>query len=174
LFVGRNPLRKGLHHLLLAWKHARRNPEDLLTIVCREKPAGLLALAREGGVRWKESVSEAELHDLYAESDALVVPSLCEGFGHVYLEAMSFGCPVVGTDHSILADIGGEESGVFQVQAGDVSQLAKLISAASANRMVFGARRENAARQPQRFSWQAFRQGVGDAVRALESKQPKV
>jgi glycosyltransferase involved in cell wall biosynthesis len=169
LFVGRNPLRKGLHHLLLAWENARKNPHDVLTIVCRERPASLSALAAKGGVRWKESVSEDELHCLYRESDALVVPSLCEGFGHVYLEAMAFGCPVVGTDHSVLADIGGEDAGVFRVEAGNIAQLAQLVTAASIDRMVFAAKRDQAARTPQQFSWENFRKGVGEAITGLES-----
>lgn len=169
LFVGRNPLRKGLHHLLLAWTNARKNPDDLLTIICRERPASLSVLAEKGGVRWKESVSEEELHSLYRESDALVVPSLCEGFGHVYLEAMSFGCPVVGTNHSVLADIGGEDAGVFLVEAGNISQLTQLITTASGNRMVFGAKRDQAASTPRQFSWGAFRKGVGAAISGLDS-----
>jgi glycosyltransferase involved in cell wall biosynthesis len=113
-------------------------------------------------------VSEDELHRLYRESDALVVPSLCEGFGHVYLEAMSFGCPVVGTDHSVLADIGGGEAGVFRVAPGNVAQLAELISAACSDPSVFASKREQAALQPRRFSWEAFRRGVATAIKELE------
>jgi glycosyltransferase involved in cell wall biosynthesis len=168
LFVGRNPLRKGLHHLLLAWKAANRKPGDKLTIVCREKTPELAGLSSQRGVEWRDSVSEDELHRLYRESDALVVPSLCEGFGHVYLEAMSFGCPVVGTDHSVLADIGGGEAGVFRVAPGNVAQLAELISAASSDPSVFASKREQAALQPRRFSWEAFRRGVATAIKELE------
>jgi glycosyltransferase involved in cell wall biosynthesis len=170
LFVGRNPLRKGLHHLLLAWSKAQRRPEDLLTVVCKERPETLLALAESaGGVKWVDRVSGEELNRLYADSDALVVPSLCEGFGHVYLEAMSHGCPVVGTRHSVLPDIGGEERGVFLVDVGNAEQLAALISAASTTDSLFGSRRVAAAGQPKRFRWSSFRQGVTDALAALES-----
>jgi glycosyltransferase involved in cell wall biosynthesis len=168
LFVGRNPLRKGLHHLLLAWKNAARNPEDRLTIVCREKPAALLALAGAGsGVEWLNAVSNEELHRLYAEADALVVPSLCEGFGHVYLEAMAHGCPVVGTAHSVLPDIGGEEAGVFLVEAGDVDQLARLIGSCSANKEILESKRAAAGAQPARFKWENFRRQVGEAIETL-------
>lgn len=168
LFVGRNPLRKGLHHLLLAWKAAKRKPGDKLTIVCRGKTQNLAALSLQEGVDWRDSVPEDELHRLYRESDALVVPSLCEGFGHVYLEAMSHGCPVVGTDHSVLADIGSEEAGVFRVEVGNVAQLTELITAASSNPLVFASKREKAALQPARFSWEAFRNGVAAAIKELE------
>jgi glycosyltransferase involved in cell wall biosynthesis len=170
LFVGRNPLRKGLHHLLLAWSKARRKPEDVLTIVCKERPEKLSVLAASvGGVKWFDRVSGDELSRLYSSANALVVPSLCEGFGHVYLEAMSHGCPVVGTRHSVLPDIGGEEQGVFLVDVGNVQQLAELISTATATNSLFGSRRAAAAEQPKRFCWKGFRQGVISALRDLES-----
>jgi glycosyltransferase involved in cell wall biosynthesis len=168
LFVGRNPLRKGLHHLLLAWTKAERKPGDRLTIVCREKPAALVALAGAGsGVDWLDAVSNEELHRLYSEADALVVPSLCEGFGHVYLEAMAHGCPVIGTAHSSLPDIGGEEAGVFLVEVGNVDQLARLIGSCSANKGILECKRAAAGAQPARFKWEHFRRQVGESVESL-------
>jgi glycosyltransferase involved in cell wall biosynthesis len=170
LFVGRNPLRKGLHHLLLAWSQARRRPGDTLTVVCAERPQALTELAvSAGGVEWLPRVSTETLRKLYASYDALVVPSLCEGFGHVYLEAMSYGCPVVGTSHSMLADLDGVESGVFVVGVGDVESLSQLLTDASANRDVFGSRRSAAAAQPLRFTWEAFRTGLVQALRRLDA-----
>jgi len=83
---------------------------------------------------------------------------------------MSFGCPVVGTEHSVLADLPGAEAGVYRVEVGNVAQLSQLISSASANPAIFREKRNEAARQPQRFSWEAFRQGVASAVLELETE----
>ena len=168
LFVGRNPLRKGLHHLLMAWNAAKKKPGDLLTIVCAAKPAELRHLA-EGcdDVRWVDSLSGDELAQNYRESDALIVPSLCEGFGHVYLEAMGHGCAVVGTSNSALPDIGDEKQGVFTVSVGDVDGLARLISDASSNLSMFRDVSEAAKRRTAEFTWERFRQGIVAAAHSI-------
>lgn len=165
LFVGRNPTRKGLHHLLTAWNSACRQPGDSLTIVSGPSAVGLKGLADESdNVNWSVSVPSEQLQRLYAESDALVLPSLCEGFGHVYLEAMALGCPVVGTRNSALPDIGTRDQGVFVVDAGNVGDLAALISQASRNPGLFrglgGAARLRAAE----FTWTKVRRGICAAV----------
>ena len=168
LFVGRNPLRKGLHHLLLAWRQAVKKEGDRLTVVCAARDWAVRELgADQRSVEWRDSVSGEELSRLYREADALVVPSLCEGFGHVYLEAMGHGCAAVGTGHSALPDLGGEREGVFVVPAGNVEKLASLISRASAEPGIFRGRAEAARRRAVEFTWEKFREGVKAAVREV-------
>ena len=165
LFVGRGPVRKGLHHLLMAWNAASKQQGDVLTIVCSARPPALQRLAEgRGDVRWLESVSGLGLQELYGEADALVVPSLCEGFGHVYLEAMGHGCGVVGTCNSALPDIGGEDQGVFFVSPGDVDQLERIISKAAADPSMFRSRSDAAKRRASEFTWEKFRAGVREAA----------
>jgi glycosyltransferase involved in cell wall biosynthesis len=137
----------------------------LLTIVCAARPFEMQRLV-EGrkDVRWLDSVSGEELDRLYAEADALVVPSLCEGFGHVYLEAMSRGCVVVGTRNSALPDIGNETRGVFTVDVGDVEGLAQLISKASVDPAIFRQASEVARQSAGEFTWLRFRRGILAAV----------
>jgi glycosyltransferase involved in cell wall biosynthesis len=165
LFVGRNPLRKGLHHLLIAWNAAARSAGDLLTIVCAAKPVELLRLA-EGrqDVRWLDSVPAQELAKLYSDSDALVVPSLCEGFGHVYLEAMGYGCAVVGTKSSALPDIGDKQQGVFTLDSGDIDGLTALISSAASDPGVFRSCSEAAQSRAAELTWPRFRHGIVAAL----------
>lgn len=170
LFVGRNPLRKGLHHLLMAWNAASKRPGELLTIVCAAKPTEVMRLADgRQDIRSLDSVSGEALQRLYADSDALVVPSLCEGFGHVYLEAMSQGCAVVGTRNSALPDIGSEEEGVFALDAGDVEGLGKLLSLASSDPDVFRSRRDAAKKCAAEFTWSRFRREIAYVAKTVAS-----
>jgi glycosyltransferase involved in cell wall biosynthesis len=165
LFVGRNPLRKGLHHLLMAWNAAEKRQGDLLTIVCAAKPLEMHRLVEgRDDMRWLDSVSGEELDRLYAEADALVVPSLCEGFGHVYLEAMGRGCAVVGTRNSALPDIGDEMQGVFTVDVGGVEGLARLIGNSSTDPAIFRNRCNSAKQRAGEFTWPRFRQSIVSAV----------
>ncbi len=168
LFVGRNPLRKGLHHLLLAWRQAVKKEGDRLTVVCAARDRAVRDLAEgQKDVDWRDSVSGEELSRLYREADALVVPSLCEGFGHVYLEAMGHGCAAVGTSHSALPDLGGEKEGLFVVPAGEVETLASLISLGSENPEIFRSCSEAARKKSAEFTWEKFRAGIREAVRPL-------
>jgi len=150
----------------MAWNAAKKRPGDLLTIVCAAKPLEMQRLVEgRDDVRWLDSLSGKELAELYRESDALVVPSLCEGFGHVYLEAMGHGCAVVGTRNSALPDIGNEKQGVFAVEVGDVDGLARLISDASADPSMFRDVSEAAKRRAREFTWERFRVGIVEAIR---------
>jgi glycosyltransferase involved in cell wall biosynthesis len=149
----------------MAWNAAKKKPGDLLTIVCAAKPAELRHLAEgRDDVLWLESVSAEELARLYGDSDALVVPSLCEGFGHVYLEAMRCGCAVVGTRNSALPDIGDENQGVFTLEVGDPDALGRLVSRASEDPSLFRNCREAARRRAGEFTWSKFRRSVAAVV----------
>jgi glycosyltransferase involved in cell wall biosynthesis len=52
-------------------------------------------LGIERHVQFCGEVNDDRLHSLYAEADVFVLPSQKEGFGIVFLEAMSYGLPVV-------------------------------------------------------------------------------
>lgn len=158
IFVGSGVQRKGLHHLLRAWKIARLGTESSLTIVSRNLDPGLEDIvASSPRTRLIRGVPAAELYQLYRESTLFVMPSLIEGFGQVYLEALSLGCPVLGTKNTCLPDVGGEEDGVFLTEPGDWEKLAARLEEL-ANQDIFDANiRLRAQLCAQRFTWQRFR-----------------
>jgi glycosyltransferase involved in cell wall biosynthesis len=58
-------------------------------------------------------VQDAELKDLYAESELFLFPSLYEGFGLPALEAMAAGVPVVASNASSLPEVVGDAGILF-------------------------------------------------------------
>lgn len=58
-------------------------------------------------IRVLGEVSDEALRRLYHEAQALVFPSLYEGFGLPLLEAMAAGCPVLSSDAGALAEVSG-------------------------------------------------------------------
>ncbi len=50
-------------------------------------------------------VSEEELSSLYRGATAFVSPSFYEGFGLTFLEAMSLGCPVIGSNRGSIPEV---------------------------------------------------------------------
>jgi phosphatidylinositol alpha-1,6-mannosyltransferase len=87
-----------------------------------------ISLGVEHRVQFHGAIDDAALKELYATSDVFALPSVQEGFGLVYLEAMAHGLPCV-----VAADTAGAEvveAGVtgLSVRPGDVDQLADSIA----------------------------------------------
>ncbi|HXQ73884.1 MAG TPA: glycosyltransferase family 4 protein [Pyrinomonadaceae bacterium] len=164
LFVGAGSQRKGLHHLLLAWKQARLPKHSRLTLVCRTIDSGILELAKTTpNVELVRGLSHTALVQQFRKSSLFVMPSLIEGFGQVYLEALAEGCPVLGTRNTGLPDIGGEA--VNTIEAGDIDRLTALLESLSRELPGNTRIRELAQRSAATFSWSRFRQKlIGDLV----------
>ena len=161
LFVGSGVQRKGLHHLLRAWERAGLPLESSLTLVCRVLDPGLRErVARTPRVRLLPGVNHAELAALYRRSSLLAMPSLIEGFGQVYLEALAEGCPVLGTANTCLPDLGGEADGIFQTRAGDIDELIYQLERLARWLPGQPALRAQARRCARAFTWLRFRQAV--------------
>lgn len=105
------------HFLLLAGNQKAHKNLALLAKVANALPLPLVLLAGKGaakalrfpsGTRELGEVPEDELPLLYSAADALMFPSLYEGFGLPALEAMACGCPVIASRTSSLPEVCGE------------------------------------------------------------------
>jgi glycosyltransferase involved in cell wall biosynthesis len=109
-------------------------------------------------------VPPSRLNELYAASSLFVMPSLVEGFGQVYLEALAQGCPVLGTPNTCLPDLGDESAGVFLVPAGGIDELASRLESLAQKLPGNSGIRLAARNCAKRFTWPAFRQGIRTAL----------
>jgi glycosyltransferase involved in cell wall biosynthesis len=103
LFVGRLIERKGLDVLLRAF--ARHEGGELW--IAGDGPldeAVSRAAAQDRRIRLFGHLGGENLGDLYAEVDALVVPSFYEVWGLVVHEGLAYGLPVIATDQVGAAD----------------------------------------------------------------------
>lgn len=88
--------------------------ERHLLIIQRERtfPSELAEALRRTGlderVHVRSRVSDEELCALYTSAEALLFPSLYEGFGLPVLEAMACGCPVVCSNLTSLPEVAGD------------------------------------------------------------------
>ncbi len=134
LFVGMRFERKGGPHLLDAFDIVRRErPDAELWIVGPPEP-----LAERDGVHWlgridrSVATGEAELRRLYTEATAFVMPSVFEPAGIVFLEAMSYALPCIGSDCCAMPEfITHGESGLL-ARRGDPEDLAAQMLATAA------------------------------------------
>jgi glycosyltransferase involved in cell wall biosynthesis len=168
LFVGSGTQRKGLHHLLLAWQKAALPADSQLTLVCRFLDPGLESLIKQTPrTRLLRGLGLFELNELFRTSSLFVMPSLVEGFGQVYLEALAQGCPVLGTSHSCLPDLDDFSGSITQVQPGRIDQLIAQIE--SLSRFIPGNSdiKKQARACAREWPWGQFREGVRSALHSL-------
>jgi glycosyltransferase involved in cell wall biosynthesis len=170
LFVGSGAHRKGLHHLLEAWTRSGLFKNAKLVVVSRVADKYNAALLQNTqGVEWKRGISRSQLVDLYKRASLFVLPSMSEGFGHVYLEALHFGCPVLGTDHSVLADVHGSPDVIYKVEPANVDQLTAMLIAlwASQPGRDIGIRRKAAAIGSE-FTWERFQDVIENTLKHFD------
>jgi glycosyltransferase involved in cell wall biosynthesis len=170
LFVGSGTQRKGLHHLLMAWRRAVLPANSELTLVCRHLDAGLESLVRTTPrVRLLRGVSGDQLETLFRESALFVMPSLVEGFGQVYLEALAQGCPVLGTPNTCLPDLEDAKGAVLQVEAGAIDELVSALETLAHTLPGNDDIRRQARDCAQHRPWTRFREGVRSALHAPQT-----
>ena len=97
-------------------------------------------------------VSDACLQWLYAHCEAMVFPSLCEGFGLPVLEAMAHGKPVITSGLTSLPEVAGELGFVFPSFA--PAAMARTVREALACFRQEPWRAEASRRHARSFCWQ--------------------
>src|SRR4029077_3721101 len=79
-------------------------------------------------VHFLENLSREELAGFRARAAVFVLPSAGEGFGLVFLEAMAFGCPVVGAACGGITDLVVDGVNGFLVPSHDPELLAETLN----------------------------------------------
>ena len=162
LFVGSVTPRKGLHILLKALGRLRDVAWHLDVVGSLEVDLSYALAMQKFTVmsQWEERVKfwhvvpDEELAVRYRTADLLVVPSAYEGFGIVYLEAMSFGVPAVGTTGGAAHEVLDHGREGFLIQPNDDQHLADIISELHQNRHLLAEMSQNArARYETQPTW---------------------
>ena len=127
--------------------------------------AAIAAAGLEGRVRWLGQVPRERLPAAMADADAVVYPSLYEGFGFPPLEAMSAGTPVVASNASCLPEILGDAA--LLVGPHDVTGLQRALESVLTDRTLrdrlVAAGRERASA----FTWERCAADTVDAYRRV-------
>jgi glycosyltransferase involved in cell wall biosynthesis len=114
-------------------------------------------------------VGEAELGCLYQGAEALVFPSLCEGFGLPVLEAMACGTPVVTSDVGALRETGGDAA--EYCDPNDVESIAHSIRSITEDAAYRAALVERGLQRAKGFIWRDTAERTVRAYRLALSRQ---
>lgn len=158
VFVGALIKRKGVHHLLEAWRKLSLPDAELVLVgtVHEEIKPALEAFATPSV---KLIGFTSSVQDELRRSTAFVFPSECEGFAKATLEAAACGLPLIATRESGDAVVDGQTG--LCIPANDVEALAVAIGAASRSRDHLAQMGRNArALVEHRFTWEHYRERV--------------
>jgi glycosyltransferase involved in cell wall biosynthesis len=117
-------------------------------------------------VKIRPSVSAADLVRAYQSADLFLFPSIGEGFGHVLLEALASGLPILSTTHTAAPDLIQDSAQGFIVEPRRPDLLAERIEWALTHRNELAEMRLAARACAETFTWRRFRRDAAQAVRS--------
>jgi glycosyltransferase involved in cell wall biosynthesis len=171
LFVGTINERKGIRYLLQALELLRTKHVEL--IVCGRVVDDLAIFKPfSDRVQIRPSVTARELVEAYQAAELFVLPSLAEGFGHVVLESMASGSPVLTTTSTAGPDIVEQGLEGFVVEPARADKLAERLDWALSHRPELAAMGRNARRKAETLTWELFRRRVVSTVRQTLEGSP--
>jgi glycosyltransferase involved in cell wall biosynthesis len=154
LAVGDLRPKKNLATLVEAWRRLREADVPLRLVLAGADfglASSLRSLAAGAPLEVLGFVDDAQLDALIRGAEALVVPSLYEGFGLVVLEAMVRGCPAVLARAGALPETGGDAAAYFDPSdPADLAAVLRRVVGDPAERARLGAAGRAHA---ERFSW---------------------
>jgi glycosyltransferase involved in cell wall biosynthesis len=168
LWAGTFGIRKGAHYLLDAWRqggfgrHARLKVFGAVVL-----PERVLHPIPEG-VEFGGSISRPELMAQYRSSDALIFPTLCDGWGMVVTEAWSRGLPVITTDCAGASDLLRNGENGLLIRAGDAGAISESLDWCLANREKLRAMRESALATAANWQWSDYRLMLAGVLRSAQ------
>jgi glycosyltransferase involved in cell wall biosynthesis len=159
LYVGQKVARKGLRMLLRVWQQLQPTNARLVLAGGHARDQSLLQ-GFDNLFTEVPKMGNRNLTRLYQEADLFVVPSLAEGFGHVYLEALSCGVPIICTENTGAADIIRDGESGWIIPAGDSVALADCLRWALSHRAQLREMRDAARAVAEMHPWQRFRKSI--------------
>ena len=124
LFIGKDFERKGGFVLLDAFRKVKSIMPDVQLIIAGQQ----LVKEAVDGVTWIGWLANRQaITDLYRRSSLFVMPSLCEPFGLVFLEAMAHGLPCIGSRTDAMPEIIDDGQTGLLAKVGDSADLAEKI-----------------------------------------------
>jgi glycosyltransferase involved in cell wall biosynthesis len=160
LFIGSMVQRKGLTYLFEAIAHLPKGSTELVLCGRGFIDNKLLEAYKSSNIILKINLDNSSLLMEMHKADIFVLPSLSEGFGHVILEAMASGLPIIATDHTSAPDLisDGKEGWVIPIR--NTSALVEKLNWCIENKdQLFEMGNQSAATAKQ-FTWERFRAGI--------------
>lgn len=172
LYVGNAYPHKNLNRLLQALSSLiSQYPKIFLVLVGKEDyfyeklKEKVRKMGLVNNVTFYGEAKDEELHSLYRNAKALVLPSLMEGFGLPALEAMANKCLVLASDIAVLAETCGKAAIYFNpYDVEDITE--KIKDVIQSDSLTYQSRISDGIKRVRMFSW---RRMAEQTVKVYES-----
>jgi glycosyltransferase involved in cell wall biosynthesis len=161
LFVGRLTPEKNISKLLNAFKQIKFQRAYLLIVGNGPQAGELKRLAKKLSIfhRVRFTSWRRDIERFYSIANLLVLPSIYEGFGHVYLEAMACGLPCIGIESNYPSIKVATEEVISNGKDGfvvpnSVSELAEKIETLLLDERLRKEMGEKARKKAELFTWE--------------------
>lgn len=160
LFVGSMVQRKGLTYLFEAITQLPKGSTELVLCGRGFVDHNLLKEYSSSDTIVQLNLDNSSLVAEMHKADVFVLPSLSEGFGHVILEAMATGLPIIATDHTSAPDLitEGKEGWIIPIR--DTNSIVERLNWCIENRDKLFEMGNQAAATAKQFTWERFRAGI--------------
>jgi len=155
LYAGKITQHKGIKYLLEAIKQFSKKDVELY-IIGNVYGSGEAFRRYKDQYVYQKGISQKDLFNAYSRYDALVFPSIMEGFGLVTVEAMGAGLPVITTPNTNAAELLVNGKNGFVVPIRDTAAIAAAIGNMRAmTNTEFQEMRQHARHTALQYSWDA-------------------
>jgi glycosyltransferase involved in cell wall biosynthesis len=165
IWAGTFGIRKGAHYLLEAWRKGGFGRHARLRVFGAVNLPDRVLNPLPNGVELNGSVSRPDLMEHYRKSDALIFPTLCDGFGMVVTEAWSCGLPVITTESAGAADLLKPGQNGLLIRTGNVAAIVESIEWCLAHRRELREMRECALSTAANWQWADYRRSLAETLR---------
>lgn len=178
LFVGNVKPHKNLSALVSAFNLISNSiPHDLVIVgkkegfITGDAIVAALAANLSSRVHFTGYVDDATLHQYFAHADAMVFPSLYEGFGLPPLEAMAAGCPVLVSNAGPMPEVCGDAALYCDPYSVD-DMAAKLLTILN-DEPLRAKLRQRGLEHARTFSWERCIAKTSEVIRGLLAQQSR-
>jgi glycosyltransferase involved in cell wall biosynthesis len=156
LYAGNITMRKGVHRLLLAWKELKAHRTHELRLIGDMFLSAKFLKDFQGMFTHVPRLEREKLDQRYREAAAFVFNPVADGFGHVILEAMRCGTPVIASRHCGAPDTITNRVEGLLVDYGDQSQLISALDLALSNPAELREMGRAAADRARKYTWEDY------------------
>lgn len=162
LFAGTATQRKGISYLMEAMRSLGKTREIELHIIGGIQGSGKALWQNKEWFQYHPAVSQNEMFKFYNQFDALVLPTIFEGFGLVIVEAMAAGLPVITTSHSMGPEIieSGKNGWLIPIRNAEAI-LNSILDLRQMNNDQFLNLRQAARNSALDFTWDRYQKRLG-------------
>lgn len=167
LYAGKVTQRKGIKYLLEAMQQFNKRDVEL-HIIGNVSGSGKALQNYKSNYSYQPGVTQQELFELYGHYDALVFPSILEGFGLVTVEAMGAGLPVITTPNTNATEIINDGINGYLVPIRSTGAIVQAITnLRNMDNASFQQMRWSARQTALQYTWDTHRDKVNQFISSL-------